>query len=124
LQLAEAIKDGDVRLTVQVLHLLLARAEAPLVILATLLTQFRTWLWVKCALRDRTQRKDTEIAQLCGLGNPKRLYYLRQQLSRASVADLTKAVIGLFELETALKQGANPGLLMPGLVQIATLFTN
>ncbi|KAM3101047.1 DNA polymerase III subunit delta [Phormidesmis sp. 146-12] len=122
LQLAEAIRKGDMALTMQVLHELRSRAEVPLVVLSTLLTQFRTWLWVKCALNDQTRRKDTEIAQLCGVGNPKRLYYLRQEVAKTPIIALTQAVTSLFELECDLKQGANPDVIMPALVGVARLF--
>ena len=122
LQLAEAMRKGDMALTIQLLHELRSRAEIPLVILSTLLTQFRTWLWVKCALRDQTRRKDTEIAQLCGVGNPKRLYYLRQEVAKTSVRSLTQAVTWLFELEGDLKQGGIPDVLLPALVGVAKLF--
>ncbi|MDX2241579.1 MAG: DNA polymerase III subunit delta [Leptolyngbyaceae cyanobacterium bins.302] len=122
LQLAEAIRQGDTAQTVQRLHSLLSRAEVPLVILSTLLTQFRTWLWVKCALSDKTRRKDSEIAQLCGVGNPKRLYYLRQEVAKTSVSSLTQTLTRLFELEVTLKQGANPDVMLPTLVGIARSF--
>jgi DNA polymerase-3 subunit delta len=122
LQLAEAIRQGNTAQTVQRLHALLSRAEVPLVILSTLLTQFRTWLWVKCALSDQTRRKDSEIAQLCGVGNPKRLYYLRQEVAKASISSLTQTLTQLFELEVTLKQGANSDVLLPTLVGIAHLF--
>lgn len=122
LQLAEAMRKGDMALTIQLLRELRSRAEIPLVILSTLLTQFRTWLWVKCAISDQARRKDTEIAQLCGIGNPKRLYYLRQEVAKTSVIKLTQAVTCLFELEGDLKQGGNSDVIMPALVGIARLF--
>ncbi|KAM3090226.1 DNA polymerase III subunit delta [Phormidesmis sp. 146-35] len=122
LQLASAMREGDVALALQLLHELRSRAEVPLVVLSTLLTQFRTWLWVKCALNDQTRRKDTEIAQLCGVGNPKRLYYLRQEVAKTPIIALTQAVTSLFELECDLKQGANPDVIMPALVGVARLF--
>lgn len=122
LQLAEAMRKGDVALTMQLLHELRSRAEIPLVILSTLLTQFRTWLWVKCALSDQTRRKDAEIAQLCGIVNPKRLYYLRQEVARTSVRALFQSVTWLFELEGDLKQGTNPDVITPALMRIARLF--
>jgi len=122
LQLAGAMGEGDVALALQLLHELRSRAEIPLVILSTLLTQFRTWLWVKCAISDQVRRKDTEIAQLCGVGNPKRLYYLRQEVAKTPIIALTQAVTSLFELECDLKQGANPDVMMPALVGVARLF--
>ena len=122
LQLASAMREGDVALALQLLHELRSRAEVPLVILSTLLTQFRTWLWVKCAISCQVRRKDTEIAQLCGVGNPKRLYYLRQEVAKTPIIALTQAVTSLFELECDLKQGANSDVIMPALVGVARLF--
>jgi DNA polymerase III subunit delta len=106
------------------LHELRSRAEISRVVLSTPLTQFRTWLWVKCALSDQPRRKDTEIAQLCGIGNPNRLYYLRQEIAKTPTIALTQAVTWLFELEGDLKQGANSDVIMPALVGITMLFKN
>ena len=124
LQLAEAMRQGDVSQMLPLLHELLARAEVPLVIVATLLTQCRTWLWVKSALSDRTQRSDTEMAQLCGLGNPKRLYYLRQEVAKLSVSTLAQAVTQLLALEVSLKQGEGAAMVLPKLIAIAHLFAH
>lgn len=124
LQLAEAMRQGDLAQMLLLLHELLARAEVPLVIVATLLTQCRTWLWVKSALSDRSRRSDTEIAQLCGLGNPKRLYYLRQEVAKLSVSTLVQAVTQLLALEVSLKQGEGTALVLPKLIAIAHLFVH
>ncbi|MBW4473846.1 MAG: DNA polymerase III subunit delta [Stenomitos rutilans HA7619-LM2] len=122
LQLAEAMRQGDVSQVLGLLHELMSRAEVPLVIVATLLTQCRTWLWVKSALSDRARRSDTEIAHLCGLGNPKRLYYLRQEVAKLSVNTLVQAVTQLLALEVSLKQGEGAALVLPKLIAIAHLF--
>ena len=122
LQLAEAIRKGDAARTLNLLDALLTQAELPIVILSTLTTQFRTWLWVKSAIADATRRKDAEIAQLCGIGNPNRLYYLRKEVAAPSLKALGQAVTQLFELEVALKQGAGAAALMPGLLAISRLF--
>lgn len=122
LQLAEAMRQGDMAQTLRLLNELLGRAEVPLVIVATLTTQFRTWLWVKSALSDRTKHKDTEIAQLCGIGNPRRLFYLRQEVAKLSVIALAQAVTQLLELEVLLKQGEGRSVLLPALAGVARLF--
>ncbi len=122
LQLAEAIRKGDADQTLNLLDALLTQAELPIVILSTLTTQVRTWLWVKSALSDSTRRKDGEIAQLCGIGNPNRLYYLRKEVAAPSLKALGQAITQLFELEVALKQGAGATALMPGLLGISHLF--
>lgn len=119
LQLAESIRTGNTQKVVNLVTQLLLRSEAPLLILATLITQFRTWLWVKSALASATPLRDTELADCCGISNPKRLYYLRQEVSEISIQFLTQTVAELFSLENHLKQGALPEVILPVLVKIA-----
>jgi DNA polymerase III subunit delta len=121
-QLAEAVRCGDSTRVVQLTHDLLSRAEVPLAIVATLQTQFRTWLWVKSVLKDRVQRKDAEIAQLCGISNSNRLYYLKKDVAAASIKALATAAIWLFELEVELKQGASTKVMLPAFLKVARLF--
>ena len=105
LQLASAIRQGESN---QVLHLLddlLSRAEPLMVIVATLLTQFRTWLWVKSAIVSGV-KKDSELAQLCSISNPNRIYYLRQEVANTSINALAKAVTMMLDLEISIKRGA------------------
>jgi len=61
-QLAEALLKGQAVAAIKVLDELLSRAEFPLAIIATLQTQFKTWLWVKATLNSCQQRSDSEIA--------------------------------------------------------------
>lgn len=96
---------------------LLARGEYPLVIVATLITQFRTWLWVKTSLQQG-MRKDTEIAKLCQIGNPKRLYYLRKEVKEVEVQGLIEAVTQLLALDVSLKRGASPNVILPTLLSL------
>ncbi len=108
LQLASAIRQGESN---QVLHLLddlLSRSEPLLVIVATLLTQFRTWLWVKSAIVSGV-KKDSELAQLCNISNPNRIYYLRQEVANTSINALAKAVTMMLDLEMSIKRGADSG---------------
>ena len=104
LQLASAIRQGKSN---QVLHLLddlLSRSEPLMVIVATLLTQFRTWLWVKSAIVSGV-KKDSELAQLCSISNPNRIYYLRQEVTNTSINALAKAVTMMLDLEMSIKRG-------------------
>jgi DNA polymerase-3 subunit gamma/tau len=109
LQLASAIRQGESN---QVLHLLddlLSRSEPLMVIVATLLTQFRTWLWVKSAMSATGYayvfgvKKDSELAQLCSISNPNRIYYLRQEVANTSINALAKAVTMMLNLEMSIK---------------------
>lgn len=121
LQLAEAIRRGESTRVATLLQALLDQAEYPLVITATLITQFRTWLWVKCALTQGIENNQ-QIAQLCGVGNPGRVYYLRQEVAHASVRALSQALTLLFELDLSLKQGLRPAAMLPVLIAITQRF--
>ncbi|MBE9224133.1 DNA polymerase III subunit delta [Phormidium sp. LEGE 05292] len=116
LQLAQALLEGKTIEIVRIVRELLSRAEFPLVIVATLITQFKTWLWVKAALVAK--RSEEEIASLCGLGNPKRMYFLRQEVKEISINYLSRALSMLFELEVELKSGEKADSILPALLRI------
>jgi DNA polymerase-3 subunit delta len=122
LQLAEAMRKGDAAIAATLLNELLSRSEVPMVIMTTLITQFRTWLWVKSTLTDRTKRKDIQIAQICGIANPNRLYYLRQDVAATPVKSLVQTITYLFDLEVTLKQGSKPDSMLPMILAITRLF--
>lgn len=87
-----------------------------------MLTQFRTWLWVKSAMLAGIQR-DAELARLCQIHNPNRLYYLRQEVANLSVASLVATIQDLLRLETTLKQGRLRAIaVLPEMVTIARRF--
>ncbi|NES98741.1 MAG: DNA polymerase III subunit delta, partial [Desertifilum sp. SIO1I2] len=119
LQLAEALLKGQANSVIRLVNELLSRAEFPLVIVATLITQFKTWLWVKAALTAK--RSDAEVATLCGLGNPKRMYFLRQEVKAVSTHDLLRSLSILFDLEVEFKTGSKVDSLLPALLRICFL---
>ncbi len=121
LQLAEAIRTGNTNQVVKLLTQLLFRAEAPLLILSTLITQFHIWLWVKSALMSSARLKDAELAECCGISNPKRLYYLRHEVATISLHALTQTVTELLNLETCIKQGESSEVLLLTFVKLARL---
>ncbi len=104
LQLASAIKAGQALLVAQLTQELLAKGEPPLKLIATLITQFRTWLWTKLALAEGI-KTNAEIAQIANVGNVNRVYYLRQEVAKCSVRNLSRAVVLLYELQIAHPQG-------------------
>ncbi|MFQ4143846.1 DNA polymerase III subunit delta [Chlorogloeopsis sp. ULAP02] len=121
LQLASAIRQGESN---QVLHLLddlLSRSEPLMVIVATLLTQFRTWLWVKSAIVSGV-KKDSELAQLCSISNPNRIYYLRQEVANTTINTLAKAVTMMLDLEMSIKRGAESKDLLLIILSVSRLF--
>jgi DNA polymerase III subunit delta len=106
LQLANALRQGDMGSSLSLIHALMQRNEPALKIVATLVGQFRTWLWVK--VLTETAAPDEEIAKEAEIGNPKRLYFLRQDLQKISARQLGQVLPELLMLELALKQGQEP----------------
>ncbi|MEH2336028.1 DNA polymerase III subunit delta [Nostoc sp.] len=128
LQLASAIRQGESNQVLRLLDNLLSRSEPLMVIVATLLTQFRTWLWVKSAMSATGYayasgvKKDRELAQLCSLSNPNRIYYLRQEVANTSINALAKAVTMMLDLEMSIKRGADAKDLLPVILGVSRLF--
>ncbi|HEY9808426.1 MAG TPA: DNA polymerase III subunit delta [Halomicronema sp.] len=104
LQLAEAIRDRKVQEAVGLVSDLMARNEPALKIVATLVGQFRLWLWVKMLL-EAGERED-QIAQAVELRNPKRVYILKQEVRHLSSQKLLRVLPVLLDLEVSLKRGA------------------
>ncbi|MCD8488985.1 MAG: DNA polymerase III subunit delta [Desertifilum sp.] len=105
LQLAEAIAQGETDRALHLVTALLNRNEPALAILATLVRQFRTWLWVKL-MEEAKESDERVIAQAAEVANPKRIYFLRQQVRSRSLLQLRQSLPLLLELEMSLKQGA------------------
>ncbi|MDF5725880.1 MAG: DNA polymerase III subunit delta, partial [Rhizonema sp. PD37] len=121
LQLAQAMRENNPRKAMTLLDELLENAEFPLVICATLSTQFRTWLWVKAASANGV-KLDNEIAKVCQITNPKRVYFLLKEVAAISIKALVQAVTFLQELEVSLKRGAGADSMLPAILAIARLF--
>jgi len=107
LQLVGAIRQGNVPLALELVGDLLDRNEPPLRIAATLTGQLRTWLWIKLMM-VMGERDDREIAKAAEIPNPKRVYFLQQEIKDISLDQLQQAWPQLLDLEAALKQGAEP----------------
>lgn len=122
LQLAEAMKENSSKKAVYLLQELLAIGTFPLAICATLITQFRTWLWVKAAIVGGV-KQDAEIARICQISNPKRVYFLRKEVAGASVTSLAAAMSLLLDLEASLKLGRKGDFMLPVILAIAQLFS-
>lgn len=105
LQLAAAIRTGDTAKALSLVADLIAAAEPGLRIVATLIGQFRTWLLVKVMV-DSGERNPQEIAKFSEIGNPKRVYFLQQEVQTLSQTQLLATLPILLELEFSLKQGA------------------
>lgn len=104
LQLAAAIRMGDTAKALGTVADLINASEPGLRIVATLIGQFRTWLWVKIMI-ESGERNQQAIAQAADIGNPKRIYFLQQEVKSLSVQQLIASLPLLLELEVSLKQG-------------------
>lgn len=121
LQLAEAIRENNPKRAVNLLQELLEKETFPLAICATLITQFRTWMWVKTAIVGGV-KQDTEIARICQIANPKRVYFLKREIASTPMKSLSSAVSMLLDLEAALKLGQKEDFMLPAILVIARLF--
>lgn len=122
LQLAAAIKSGDTGKALTILNDLVLMAEPGLKVSATLISQFRTWALVKCAM-ESGERDSAAIARLAEISNPKRVYFLQQEVSGLSSQQLSRVFPLLLELESRLKQGESDlSALQRGIVQMSEIF--
>ncbi len=106
LQLANAIRLGNVSQALELVENLIRCNEPVLRIVATLITSFRTWLVVKLMM-IAGQKDDSTVAQVAELKNPKRLYYIRQEVANVSTSRLQSALKVLLELELMLKRSGD-----------------
>lgn len=105
LQLATAIRSGDTAKALGLVADLIDRNEPALRIVATLVGQFRTWLWVRLMM-DTGERDEKAIATQAEVTNPKRIYFLQQEVRYLRLAQLSATLPILLDLEISLKQGA------------------
>ena len=106
IQLAAAIRQGQTAQALDLVADLLRQNEPALRIVSSLVTQFRTWVWIK-VLRDAGERSEPEIAKAAELRNPKRLYFLQKEVESLSSQTLLQTLPLLLELEASLKRGAD-----------------
>lgn len=104
LKLANAIKQGDAQNALGLVADLLSRNEPALRMVATLVSQFRLWLWLKVMEAERVT-SEAEIAAAAEIANPKRIYFLRQEIRSTTLAQLQRSLPLLLELESELKLG-------------------
>ncbi|MGB3202438.1 MAG: DNA polymerase III subunit delta [Nodosilinea sp.] len=104
LKLAQALKQGDTPVALALVNDLLDRNEPALRIVATLVSQFRLWLWLKVLIQAGVQ-SDAEIAAAAEVANPKRIYFLKQEVRSLGLAQLQRILPLLLELESDLKRG-------------------
>jgi len=120
-QLADAIREGNTSAALELLAGLTARSEPGLRIVAGLTGKFRIWLWVKAMIQAGD--RDDQIAQALDLGNPKRVYYFRQEVKNASLEKLQKSLPLLLELEASLKRGREEiSTLQTKVIELSSLF--
>ncbi|MEM1310527.1 MAG: DNA polymerase III subunit delta [Cyanobacteria bacterium P01_H01_bin.153] len=119
LQLATALRDGNIDRALGLLSDLLNRNEAPLRIVSTLVGQFRTWLWVKVMV-EQGERDPQAIAKAAEIGNPKRIYFLQKEVAALSLQSLQMSLGHLLALEAGLKSGQDAtAMLQTKVIEIA-----
>ena len=121
-QLAEALIAGKSDQALGLATDLLANNEPALRVVATLVGQFRRWLWV--ALMAAEGERDVKaIAKAAEINNPKRVYILQKQVRGCSSRQLQRALSLLLDLEFGLKRGAPEEItLQTKVIEIASCF--
>ncbi|HIK18714.1 MAG TPA: DNA polymerase III subunit delta [Leptolyngbyaceae cyanobacterium M33_DOE_097] len=106
IQLAAAIRQGHAAIALDLVADLLRQNEPALMIARSLITQFRTWAWVKLLL-ETGERDERAIAEMAEIGNPKRIYFLKQEVGHLSATNLLQTLPILLELDAGLKSGSD-----------------
>ncbi len=128
LQLAKAICVQDVTTATEVVTTLLSQNEPIIKIVATLTTMFRTWLIVKVMVAEG-ETDNRAIAQACaasaiaqnaGIGNPNRVYYLKQEVATISISRLKQILYQLLDLEILAKQGGTESLFTSQIITLCS----
>ncbi len=123
LQLIAAIREGNTPTALGLVADLLNRNEPALRIVATLIGQFRTWLWVKL-LMESGERDERAIVQAAEISNPKRFYFIQKEVKPMGLTQLQRTLPILLELETRLKQGGEETTtLQTAVIQLCQLFS-
>jgi DNA polymerase-3 subunit delta len=107
LQLAEAILTQNINYALQLVKDLINLNEPALRIVATLVGQFRTWAIVKTAI-EAGEKDEKKIAEIADIHNPKRIFFIKKQISQKTAKQLHLSLPILLELEANLKLGAEP----------------
>ncbi len=106
LKLAAAIRQGQVAEALEMVAELLRQNEPALRIVSSLIGEFRRWLWIKLMV-ESGERDDSAIAKAAEIANPKRLYFLKQEVQSLSSHALLQTLPLLLALEFSLKDGAD-----------------
>ncbi|MGB3296813.1 MAG: DNA polymerase III subunit delta [Phormidesmis sp.] len=121
-QLSEALIAGRADRSLSLASDLLSNNEPALRVVATLVGQFRRWLWVSLLMAEG-ERDMSAIAKAAEISNPKRVYILQKQVRGCSPTQLNRAMTLLLDLEFSLKRGAPEQItLQTKMIEIASLF--
>ena len=121
-QLAESLIAGRTDQALGLATDLLANNEPVLKVVATLVGQFRRWLWVSL-MAQQGERDVKAIAKAAEINNPRRVYILQKQIRGCSPVQLENALSLLLRLEFSLKRGAPEEItLQTKMIEIAACF--
>lgn len=122
LKLATCIKAGQTSKALELITELLQHNEPGLKIVATLVSQFRTWLWIKLMMETGVRDKQ-EIAKTAEIGNPNRVFFLQKEVQTLTLNQLQHSLPLLLQLEADLKGGADErSTLQTHVIELCQLF--
>jgi DNA polymerase-3 subunit delta len=74
-------------------------------------------------LLEAGEKDDRAIATAAGLGNPKRLFFIKQELQHTTATQLAATLPQLLSLELSLKRGGEPiSTLQTHAIELCQLF--
>jgi DNA polymerase-3 subunit delta len=122
LKLAACIKAGQTSDALDLIADLLLHNEPGLKIVATLVSQFRTWLWIKLMMETGVRDK-VEIAKTAEIGNPNRVFFLQKEVQTPTLKQFQQSLPLLLQLEAHLKRGAEElSTLQTHIIELCRLF--
>ncbi|HEY9867224.1 MAG TPA: DNA polymerase III subunit delta [Candidatus Obscuribacterales bacterium] len=122
LKLASCIKAGQTSDALELIADLLLHNEPALKIVATLVSQFRTWLWIKLMMETGVRDK-VEIAKTAEIGNPNRVFFLQKEVQTPTIGQFQQSLPLLLQLEAHLKRGGEElSTLQIHIIELCRLF--
>lgn len=101
--LAASIRDKKSDLVLEQVTKLLNKNDVLKLITAPLITTFRQWLFLKIAIQNKYS--DEEAAKFSGIKNPKRLYYIKKDIQKATIKQLIYQYSELYYLDCQINNG-------------------
>ena len=104
-KIIDCLLNNNIHQSIFEINTLLNKGEPPLRLIAGLTSQLRMHTIVFLFSDEQDIGK---ISKIAGIGNPKRIFYLRKNVKHCTAKFLINIMIKLLSIESSLKKGNNP----------------